>query len=177
MAQEQVRELSQDARRVYQDVREGMLALRSQLGEGRTLRQVLEEYVSEFEIQLHRPVEVTWRLGDGDLALTPLQEVQVLRIVQEALANVRKHAEAGQAWVSFAARDGHLEVEVRDNGKGFNPLAVRRGEWPHLGLQTMQERAEGIGGAFVLESAPGRGTMVRVRIPHGVVVGASGGLP
>ncbi len=177
MAQEQVRELSKDARRVYQDVREGMLALRSQLGEGRTLRGVLEEYVSEFEIQLRRPVQMSWPLGDGDLALTPLQEVQVLRIVQEALANVRKHAEAGQVWVSFAAQDGHLEVEVRDDGKGFNPLAVRRGEWPHLGLQTMQERAEGIGGAFELESAPGRGTVVRVRIPHGVGVGASGGSP
>ena len=176
VAKEQVRELSQAARQVYQDVREGILALRSQLGEGSTLRGVLGQYVAEFELHLRRPVHMVWDLETQELSLTPLQEVQVLRIVQEALTNVRKHAEAAQVFVRFSSRNGALEIEVRDDGKGFNPLAIRRGEWPHLGLQTMQERAEAIGGIFELDSAPGRGTVVRVRIPGGYVARTPGGV-
>ncbi len=168
VAQEQVRELSQAARKVYQDIREGILALRSQIGPDQELKGVLEEYVNEYQLQLHKPVEVQWNLHPEDIDLTPLQEVQILRIVQEALTNVRKHAEAGHVSVRFTARDADLEIEVADDGIGFNPMAVRRGEWPHLGLQTMQERAEAIGGNFEVDSTIGRGTVVRVRVPGAV---------
>ncbi len=164
-AEEQVRELSQAARKVYQDVREGILALRSQMGSGRSFREVLEEYVSEYRQQLRRPVEMRWEVSPEELDLSPLQEVQVLRIIQEALTNVRKHAEANSVQVTFGARDGALEIRVTDDGKGFNPLAIKRGEWPHLGLQTMQERAEAIGGTFEIDSSPGKGTTVRVTLP------------
>jgi nitrate/nitrite-specific signal transduction histidine kinase len=176
-AQEQVRELSQAARQVYQDVREGILALRSQLGPGRDLQGVLRDYISEYELILHRPVKVQWQLGQQELALTSLQEVQILRIVQEALNNVRKHAEATEVLIQFTDRGGALEVQIRDNGKGFNPLAIKRGEWPHLGLQTMQERAEAIGGVFELDSSPGKGTVVRVRLPHAIGPRAPGATP
>jgi signal transduction histidine kinase len=176
-AQEQVRELSQAARQVYQDVREGILALRSQLGPERDLQGVLRDYISEYELILHRPVKVQWQLGQHDLALTSLQEVQILRIVQEALNNVRKHAEATEVLIRFMDRDGTLEVQIRDNGKGFNPLAIKRGQWPHLGLQTMQERAEAIGGMFELDSSPGKGTVVRVRVPRAVGPRAPGATP
>lgn len=175
-AEAQVRELSQAARQVYKDIREGILALRTQIGPERNLKEVLEEYVSEYQIQLGRPVEVRWELHPGDMDLSPLQEVQIVRIVQEALTNVRKHADASHVVVSFMARDTDLEIEVRDDGKGFNPLAVRRGEWPHLGLQTMQERAEAIGGGFDIDSAPGRGTLVRVRVPRAVQRRVGGGV-
>ena len=108
---------------------------------------------------------VEWHIPP-DLNLTPLQEVQLLRIVQEALTNVRKHAQAAEISVGSTERDSVLVIEVTDDGQGFNPLAVRRGEWPHLGLQTMQERAEAVGGSFEIESAPGKGTTVRVSVPY-----------
>lgn len=164
-AQSQVRELGQAARNVYREVREGILALRTQVGSGRDLRESLGEYLAEFEYQLGHPVKVLWRTQSPGLGLSPLQEVQVIRIVQEALANVRKYADATQVEVEFSDEDGQLEIEVRDNGKGFNPLAIKRGEWPHLGLQTMEERAEAIGGYFEVVSSPGAGTTVRVVLP------------
>ncbi|MEK7777005.1 MAG: GAF domain-containing sensor histidine kinase, partial [Chloroflexota bacterium] len=175
-AEAQVRELSQAARQVYKDIREGILALRTQIGPERNLKEVLEEYVSEYQLQLGKPVEVRWELQPGDMDLSPLQEVQIVRIVQEALTNVRKHADASHVVVGFMARDTDLEIEVRDDGKGFNPLAVRRGDWPHLGLQTMQERAEAIGGSFDIDSTPGRGTLVRVRVPRAVQRRVGGGV-
>lgn len=165
-AAEQLSELSHAARQVYGDVREGILALRSQVGSGRNLQDVLREYISEYEHQLGRLVKVHSHIPPEELGLSPLQEVQVLRIVQEALTNVRKHAESTEVVVNFSEDNGELKIEVKDNGKGFNPLAIKRGEWPHLGLQTMQERAEAIGGHFEVQSAPGRGTTVRVRVPR-----------
>ena len=63
---------------------------------------------------------------------------------------------------------------ITDNGRGFNPLAIKRGEWPHLRLQTMQERAEAIRGSFEIESAPQKGTTVRVRVPKAARAKATG---
>ena len=174
IAQEQVRELGQAARKVYQDIREGILALRSQVASDRSLQDVLQEYIQEYQLQTKVPVKVELAVDSGELGLSPLQEVQVLRIVQEALTNIRKHAGATEISVAFYPQDDRLEIEVRDNGSGFNPLAIKRGEFPHLGLRTMQERAEAIGGEFEVDSAPGRGTTVRVWIP-GVVYPRTGG--
>ena len=174
IAQEQVHELGQAARKVYQDIREGILALRSQVASDRSLQDVLQEYVQEYQLQTKVPVQVELAVDSGELGLGPLQEVQVLRIVQEALTNIRKHAGATEISVGLFPREDRLEIEIRDNGTGFNPLAIKRGEFPHLGLQTMQERAEAIGGEFAVDSAPGRGTTVRVWIP-GVVYPRTGG--
>ncbi len=174
IAQEQVRELGQAARKVYQDIREGILALRSQVTSDRSLQDVLKEYIQEYQLQTKVQVQVELAVDSGELGLSPLQEVQVLRIVQEALTNIRKHAGATEISVAFYPQADRLEIEVRDNGKGFNPLAIKRGEFPHLGLQTMQERAEAIGGVFEVDSTPGRGTAIRVWIP-GVVYPRTGG--
>ena len=173
-AKEHLKEMSQSARRAYRDVREGILALRSQVGTQRSLPDVLGEYIEEYQQQLGPSAEVHHDIAD-DLDLSPLQEVQILRIVQEALTNVRKHARATEIWVRFTQTGGELVIEVKDNGQGFNPLAVKRGEWPHLGLQTMQERAEAIGGKFEIDSAPGKGTKVRATVPHAPSAGPRGG--
>ncbi|HEX4930941.1 MAG TPA: ATP-binding protein, partial [Gaiellaceae bacterium] len=87
------------------------------------------------------------------------------RIVQEALSNVRKHAGASSVTVRLAADDGSLVLDVVDDGRGFDPEATVRTGWPRLGLQTMRERAESVGGTFALDAAPGGGTRLRVRVP------------
>ncbi|MFQ5874222.1 MAG: sensor histidine kinase, partial [Dehalococcoidia bacterium] len=133
------------------------------------------EYLTEYQHHVHCPVKVNWQFQPEEMELSPLQEVQLLRIVQEALTNVRKHAEATEIVLDFVTRGGDLEIQVKDNGKGFNPLAITRGEWPHLGLQTMQERAAAIGGVFEIDSAPGKGTTVRVRVPRAVHHRTAGG--
>jgi len=112
-------------------------------------------------------IKVRCRLQDGvtDVRLPVAAEIQVLRIIQEALSNVRKHARATDVMVSLSSRNGHLRAVVADNGCGFDPANYERGEWPQFGLQTMRERAEAVGGRFHLRSLLGHGTRVSVAIP------------
>ena len=164
-AEDHLKEMSETARQAYREVREGILALRTQVGADRSLSDALNEFISEFQNHLGRSTKVKQTIPDT-MNLNPLQEVQILRIVQEALTNTRKHAQATTVSVTICQQNEALQVEVSDDGRGFNPLAVKREEWPHLGLQTMQERAEAVGGTFEVESAPGKGTKVRVSIPN-----------
>lgn len=84
------------------------------------------------------------------------------RIAQEAMHNAVKHARARQVIVRLAERDGRLNLEVRDNGIGFDPS----GEFPgHLGLRSMRERTNQLGGALTIQSAPGEGTSIRADLP------------
>ena len=88
------------------------------------------------------------------------------RIVQESLSNVRKHARADQVEVLLAFQKDTVQVRVRDNGIGFDPAAPRQSEaGGGFGLVGLQERARLLGGNLRVESAPGRGTMIEVRVP------------
>jgi signal transduction histidine kinase len=93
----------------------------------------------------------------------PLESKQTLyRIAQEALHNIIKHAHARTVLLSLSRQDGELILEVCDDGKGFEPTEAFPG---HLGLRSIQERVALLGGTYSLESAPARGTRLRVRIP------------
>jgi signal transduction histidine kinase len=101
--------------------------------------------------------------GPGSrLALSELVETQLFAIGREALANVQRHAEASAAHVRVDAQEGQVVLEVRDNGRGFDPAAGHPG---HFGLESMRSRAAEIGGQITIASAPGSGTLVRVRVP------------
>ncbi len=98
--------------------------------------------------------------------------VQVLRIVQEALSNIRRHAgHPDHVTISMVALDGQLRLTIADDGVGFDPAGVdgpTQGAREHYGLQVMRRRAEGFGGRLVVNSAPGAGTHVVVCAPlHG----------
>jgi signal transduction histidine kinase len=92
----------------------------------------------------------------------PIDAKQMLyRICQEALQNVVKHARATCIWLKLRTTDGTLVLEIRDNGRGF----VVSDDYPgHLGLISMAERAQREGGALEIESAPGQGATVSVRL-------------
>jgi two-component system nitrate/nitrite sensor histidine kinase NarX len=99
------------------------------------------------------------------LAFSPEVDIQLLHIIQEALTNVRKHAQASRVWVRFERQDSILLITVEDDGRGFDPARLNReGQW-YFGLQIMRERAESIGGSLELDSWPGRGTRVLMRMP------------
>lgn len=87
-----------------------------------------------------------------------------LRIVAEALSNVAQHAQAGQVWVSAVEEAGAVEIAVRDDGVGFAAAANGPGAG-HYGLVGMRERARLAGGELAISSAPGQGTMLRLRLP------------
>jgi signal transduction histidine kinase len=96
------------------------------------------------------------------LPLAPDAEEQVYRLGQEALANVVRHAGANSAAVRLAAGDGRVTMEIRDNGRGFDPAAV---SGSHFGLRSMHGRVADLGGELEVTSALGRGTVVRAAVP------------
>jgi signal transduction histidine kinase len=89
-------------------------------------------------------------------------EDALYRIAQEAIHNVIKHAGASAVAVALDQDAGALRLQVSDDGKGFDPTAIRAG---HLGLTSMRSRAEGVGGRIAIDSRPGSGTRVEVAVP------------
>jgi nitrate/nitrite-specific signal transduction histidine kinase len=155
------------ARAVYGDVREAIVGLRIALPR-QGLIPALEQYLRVYEGMAG--VELRLEAADGidELEIPIPTEIQLIRIVQEALSNVRKHAHAVHAVVAVGSGAGCVTIEVSDDGVGFDPGGRGQSGWPRFGLQTMRERAQSIGGTFVLESGEGAGTRVLVRVPLSV---------
>jgi signal transduction histidine kinase len=91
----------------------------------------------------------------------------LFRIVQEALNNISKHAQASTAWVELDLRpEASTTLTIRDDGQGFDPdLLDEATRFGHLGLTQMHERVEELGGSFVLQSQTGKGTEIQVILP------------
>ena len=144
----------------YQDARLAIDGLRVQSSEP-GLRGWLEQAVVEFQ----ELIETEVLLNDVDVRvdLPPEIHAQLIRIVQEALNNVRKHAQANKVQVSCQQVGEDLWLEISDDGVGFSPLDVP--ELSRYGLRGMRERAELIGADFQVISRPNDGTAVRVRLP------------
>jgi len=101
--------------------------------------------------------------GPSDaLPVSPRVEVQLFSIGREALSNVAKHAQATTATVTVEATRSSVVLEVRDDGRGFDPTRLRSG---HFGLESMRGRAHEIGAVLTIASTAGRGTVVRVEVP------------
>jgi signal transduction histidine kinase len=99
-------------------------------------------------------------------ALPSAQEDALLRVAQEALHNALRHAHAGTVNVTLQGVGRGARLRIRDDGRGFDPSAVRRAG-RHLGLVSMRDRAAGVGGSLTVESAPGKGTVVEMEVPGG----------
>jgi len=161
-ASEQLNQLAAAARDVYADVREGILGLRTTSSPTASLAEQVRDYAERWQGQTGVDTEVDI---DRRLRLPQSVELQIFRIVQEGLANVRKHAKAEKVKVACRAIDGYVEVIIEDDGVGFRPEALGRSEFPRFGLATMRERAESLGGRLSLETKPGSGTRVRAEVP------------
>jgi signal transduction histidine kinase len=162
-ARDRVREIRKIAADSYEDVRQAIFGLRTVASKNLPFIPALKEYLREFGERIHIPVELDVRGGELT-GLSPLAEIQLIRIIHEALSNVFKHAQATASTVTVERDDGLLKVTVEDNGKGFAPERIA-GEKFHFGLQTMKERAEALGARLRVDSAPGQGTRVVVLFP------------
>jgi signal transduction histidine kinase len=173
----QLAELAAAAREVYADVREGIVGLRAALSSDLSLAESLGAYVADWQDRTGVTAEL---VAEPGILVPPSVEVQVARIVQEALTNVRKHARASAVRVELRPGGKGLLLDIQDNGIGFDPALLRPTEFPRFGLATMRERAEGVGGSLQVETAPGRGTHIRVELPYGTAAeagAAAGGSP
>ncbi|KOV67419.1 diguanylate cyclase [Streptomyces sp. NRRL WC-3618] len=102
----------------------------------------------------------------GVRALPAAQEEALLRVAQEALHNALRHSGAALVEVTLTKRGPGAALCVTDDGRGFDPTAVRSAG-RHLGLVSMRDRASGVGGRLDVESAPGKGTTIEMEVPGG----------
>jgi signal transduction histidine kinase len=161
-ARAELDEMGSVSRGVYADVREAIVGLRAAPA---GLVPAMRDYLSRLPRVAGCEIELRVTEGSESVELAPPTEIQLVRIVQEALSNVRKHARASHVEVTVGSDGRDVDVEIVDDGQGFDPLLLDRTGWPRLGLQTMRERAQAIGGTFEVVSEPGRGTRVAVHVP------------
>jgi signal transduction histidine kinase len=147
-------QLKEAAAAAQQEARFAVLAL-SSAGGSAPFDSALRRYV-DF-LTADGRLEVDLEIEDG-IRLAPDEQIEVFRIVQEGLANARKHAQARRAEVRIEERAGERFVTVVDDGSGFDEQEIAAGQ----GLKNMRARAASIGGGFKLVSTPGRGTALEV---------------
>jgi two-component system nitrate/nitrite sensor histidine kinase NarX len=144
----------------YEDARQSIDGLRiSASNEGKM--DWLEEVADNFMDVSGIKVEV--KNAEFDENLPPEIHAQLIRIVQEAFSNIRKHGNAQHVWLSCVESSESLFLEIKDDGDGFAPEDVSTPS--QYGLRGMRERADLIGADFQIESRPGGGTMVKIRVP------------
>ncbi len=162
-ARDELTKMEDIARDLYADVREGILGLRTATLRKEGMLSALKEYMQRYMELSGITVSID---NDGRLPpLPPSTEVQLMRIVQEALTNVRKHSRASNVTVGIHRNGTHLGISITDDGTGFDLAKLPARGWPRFGLQTMRERAESVEGTLVVETAPGQGTTVTVSVP------------
>jgi len=149
-----VARLKEAATAAQQEARYAILALSTAAGNA-TLDAALRRYI-EF-VTADGALEVDIEI-DPAVRLAPDEQIEVFRIVQEGLANVRKHANARRAEVEIGLREGERFVSVRDDGAGFDGQSTAAGQ----GLKNIRARTESIEGGFSLTSQPGFGTALEV---------------
>lgn len=159
LAAARLAEIEESARRALEETRSLIFALRPAALDGRGLAPALRDLVSALRERQGLKLD----LHIAGERRVPLEHEQALyRIVQEALANVARHSGVREAEVELRYEGDGVALAIHDAGRGFDPAARNiRG----VGLQSMAERAEALGGTFTLSSAPGKGTMIAVRIP------------
>jgi signal transduction histidine kinase len=129
------------------------------------LSMAVDWYAKDYLVK--RGLEVKIEVINPKAKMPSHTETMLFRIIQEALTNVVKHAEATKVRVQLQLSDSMATVQVEDNGKGFNVEAALNGEGirQNLGLHGMAERATLLGGSFTIKSQLGQGTQLRVEVP------------
>ena len=161
-ASEQLRELAGSARDAYTDVREGIVGLRTLPDANQGVAEAVRGYLEQWKERTGISTEL---IVEGDVRVPASVELQLVRIIQESLTNVRKHSKASRVSVSLTRKPEKIIASVVDDGVGFDPSAKTRTEFPRFGLTTIRERAESIGGTITVESSKGAGTAVRLEVP------------
>lgn len=153
------------AQRANHEVRTLLFELRPLVLETQGLVPTLRQYLERFD-QSKGP-RIILEGGDELGPLTKRVQGTLFNIVQEAVNNAIKHAQANHIWIRIASRDGEVSVTVQDDGKGFDLQAVKASydQRGSFGLLSLEERARLVGGTAELLSAPGAGTTVRVVVP------------
>jgi two-component system sensor histidine kinase DegS len=126
------------------------------------LAEAMRNYASEWELRCG--IKVASQLDLQDTGLSPMDELAVYRVMQEALQNVHKHAHASAVGIAWSRANDSWVLHVTDDGMGFDLVKAARHK-KSVGLLSMRERAELIGGSLQIQSTPGKGTAVTLLLP------------
>ncbi|WP_284615307.1 sensor histidine kinase [Aquabacterium humicola] len=146
--------------RIIENLRPSALTM---LGLPTTLEILCREFADASGIDVHRTIE--------PLRLRPNAELVVYRLVQEALTNISKYAQARNVWISLALHEGAVLASVRDDGIGFDTHTATRAAY---GLVGMRYRVAAEGGTLAIESSPGHGALILVTLPPSTLAPAGG---
>lgn len=157
-----IAEVSKDA---HAEVRESILSLRIGPDQNWSLIPALKKYIDRF--QANYGIRTEFSISDriGDTTFLPAAEVQVFRVIQEAMTNCRKHSGAHSLKVDIALAGSRSLVTISDDGQGFDAGQFEQGQSGHFGLGFMRERMEQIGGSLTIDSIPGSGAMLKLDVP------------
>jgi signal transduction histidine kinase len=164
-AQDTLSRLVEVTQSAYVDIQQYLLGAKTLLTPVQDVFVALHQYVKQFSRDFGPPTELVVAQGMKEQEFDSRVGVQLIRIVQEGLANVRKHAHASAAKVVFTFNAGRIQVRIEDDGVGFDVARFFKAEGQGFGLHSMSDRAEAIGGTFQILSAPGGGTRVIVEVP------------
>jgi signal transduction histidine kinase len=154
---QQARAIERISEEALRDMQALLIELRPASLDGAGLPPALQEICAAY----HDRLGVTVDASLDDVTVPAPVEHALLRITQEACANAVRHGNARQLTVSLARQDGHAVLAVRDTGTGFDPAAPR----PGAGLAHIRDRVAELGGTVDIDSAPGRGAALTVRVP------------
>jgi PAS domain S-box-containing protein len=158
-AKANLQELKQVISETYTDVREEIFNLRAKLLSGLSFMEMLDRYIDKYrrfynlDIQLAQEAEATLFEFPAEVSS------QLIRTIQEALINIRKHAHVETATIRLSQEDDHIQISIEDKGQGFDPSQAAE-KTSSFGLQIMRERVESVGGSLKINTAPGQGTQI-----------------
>ena len=155
-ARNQVRDTVDEARRAVWNLRRGETG-------SPVISQLLEQMAQQVSQTSHIPVRFE---GSGDpLTLDPAVEYVILMVAREAVSNAVHHAQPAEVRMNVHFDTDHIQMQVQDDGRGFEPGQVASVQGTHFGLIGMRERVEHLGGQFEIDSSPGKGTRLSLKIP------------
>ena len=163
--------LAEVAQEAHSDVRESILSLRTGMIPEWTFIQALQKYLDHYRVSYGIDTELLLPDEADRVDINPEVGVQVMRVIQEAMANASKHGGAHRVTVTFMQETDHIRISVTDDGSGFNPVDFNPESGKHFGLIFMHERMTQIGGSVVIDSQPGSGTTVLLEVPFGTLTG------
>ena len=162
-AETELTAMRQTIRSAYTDVREAIDGLRFTTRHPEHLADHLDDFVDDFARQTG--IDAQFISVPEDLTVETATSVQLFRIAQEALTNIRKHAQAQQVEVRLFATTNEIELTISDNGVGFPDVTQSPKKFRSHGLNSMRERAESLGGVLSIATSPNQGVRITASIP------------
>jgi len=157
-------ELKKVVGETYTDVREEIFSLRAEVFSGLGFLELLDKYTDKYRRFYKLNIEIVKEEDESCFEFPAAVSPQIIRIIQEALINVRKHAKVDKATIRLSQEADRIRISIEDEGQGFNRGLLHKKK-TSFGLQIMRERAKSIGGELEIRSILGQGSKIIIRLP------------